>query len=119
MEGFDELQRQLQRQEVPEEDHVLVENTVGVMRGLCSAWRLAACDTGYVIRGALRQEFEIHVEDLQLLLDLNPARVEGVAVARAAGSNELIVRLLNAKQPLVARTTRVLITNQTKRRRLW
>jgi len=113
------LMEELQRLQVPEDDQVLLENLMAAMRTLCTAWRMDKSDTGYTIRGAIGHEcFEVDLEDLQLLVAVNPVRVDGVAVARSGGRSELVVRVLNCKQPISVRTNRVLITTQAKRRRM-
>ena len=113
------LLEELQRLQVPEDDQVLLENLMAAMRTLCTAWRMDKSDTGYTIRGAIGHEcFEVDLEDLQLLVAVNPVRVDGVAVVRSGGRSELVVRVLNCKQPISVRTNRVLITTQAKRRRM-
>ena len=114
---MDGLTEELVRLQVPLDDQMLVENVVGAMRTLCTGWKLDSTPTGYTIRGMLNPDtFEISVHQMQLLMQVNPVRVENIAVARVASRTELVVHLLNASQPVAVRTNRLLILSQTTKR---
>ena len=90
-----------------EDDRVLLHNLLTVLEASspCRSYRVDVTATGFRVRGALAVEaFEVDSDDLHVIASVSPLRVERVAVSRAAGQNELVVTVLNAKQRVMAAT---------------
>lgn len=88
-------------EDIPDDDRVVLHNVLTAMHacGACHSYRVDTTQTGFLIRGLLSDEaFEIDSDDIFLVGEVCSLRVERVAVARTAGQNELVVKVLNTKQ---------------------
>ena len=86
---------------ISEDDAMLLHNILTAMRAgsVCLSYRVDVIPTGFLIRGALQSDnFEIESDDIFLIGGVSPLRIERIAVARAGGLNELVVKVLDAKQ---------------------
>jgi hypothetical protein len=101
-----------------EDDRALLHNVLAAMSGAasCKSYKIDVVTTGFVLRGRLDTEvFELDSQDLFLILSISPLKIDRVSVARVAGHTELVVRVLNSRQRIMAE--RVLTVTATKRHR--
>ena len=106
---------------VLEEDVPVLQNLLTALHGmdpLVERYKVELVATGYLVRAALSPAFELGLDDLLYLQSISPARIERVALARAAGGQplELLVRVLDAKQRVMITST-VAFFNATRKRR--
>lgn len=103
----------------PEEDIIPLNNVLVAMmhigargdaqKGIDITHKIKATSGGYLLRAILPATdiFEFSMEDLLLLYSVSPARVVDVSVARthAGGPCEVVVKMLDSKQPLMTVST--------------
>ena len=97
-------------EDISEDDEVLLTNVLTAMYAgdICSSYKIHTIPNGYLIRGSILCEdnFEIELDDLQLITSVNPIRIERVAICKCGGGNtELVVKLLNCKQRVMIATS--------------
>ncbi len=112
---------------VKEEDRALVRDVIALMSALqhpgqlCKGWNVNPIGTThYEVNGmidAKQGEWEVFIEDLELLQRLDPFRVKNVSVRATGQATQLRVTVLS-------RTERVMVTEfdvlrVRKRRRWW
>ena len=105
--------------DIPDDDATLLHNVLTAMQALdaCRSYKVHVTTVGYLIRGALRADtFEIDGEDLHFIASVSPLRVERTLVARAAGRNEILVKVLNGRQRVMLADAATFIA--VKKRRL-
>jgi hypothetical protein len=106
-------------EDVAEEDRQLLENVLAVLRDntVCTSWKVEVGTEGwYVVRGLLPGEvFEVDAEDLHNVRSVSPGRVVRVCVSRGCGRSEVVVRVLNAKQPVLVSESRVIVSVKRQR----
>lgn len=87
--------------DIAEDDQILLHNVLTAMRACeaCSSYRVDVVPTGFLVRGLLSDDnFEIDSDDIFMVGEVCALRIERLAVARSAGRNELVVKVLNCKQ---------------------
>ena len=105
--------------DTPEEDQVLLHNVLTAMQALqaCRSYKVHVTQVGFLVRGALHADsFELDAADMHLIASVCPLRVERVAVARVQGRNEIVVKVLNARQRVMLEAVATCTT--VKRRRV-
>jgi hypothetical protein len=94
-------------EDISEDDEMLLTSILSVLCSLdvCTAYSIQPCmqNTCFMIRGTLENEtFEVGSDELHLIQMANPLRIERVAIGRCEGCNQLLVKVLNSKQRVMA-----------------
>lgn len=113
--------------DTPEEDIISINNVLtalmnigGPQNQVACAYKIKPIKTGYLLRAVLPPSdiFEFSLEDLLFLHSVSPARVERVNVARSqsGGPIEIVVKIINSKQPIMVVSTLHFATATHKRK---
>jgi hypothetical protein len=110
---------------VKEEDKMNVRNVIYILLSLkiCSLWNVNAVAQGYEIVGLLYTDKELSVDitDLELLKQVDPLRVQRVAVCFMAGMNapSVKIRVLAHGEPIVLQEIDILRVQKKRKWLFW
>lgn len=99
--------------EVPDVDRPIVRNVIYTAWALhadgdpCMGWQVQSKPDGYLVLVSFGKRFSICLQDLQMVADVNPLRIDSIVLRSQEGSVEnlvgavMAVKVLDQQQPVM------------------